>query len=228
MARFTGGDDRCYNNVFLREKGDTRSDEPYYEDFFGNAILKPEDITPRSNAVMTYPVGTAVYNNCPGPDDEKPWERMQRMFAAMAAAAAQPPKPQTEKKDDEKPYASLSAPEPLAVYIENNVYFNKALAYKKEKGAKLYENSGVEYAIDRQSMKVVIDITNPELLTKNAADIITTDLLGFGFQSEQLFEKPDATPYCFDTDFFGNPRGGSAVPGPFQVTGKQKFEFSFD
>jgi len=226
MARFTGGDDRCYNNVFLREKGDTRPDEPYYEDFFGNGILKPEEITPRSNAVLTYPVGTAVYNNCPGPDDEKPWERMQRMFAAMARP--QPPKPQPEKKDDnEKPYASLSAPEPLAVYIENNVYFNKALAYKKEKGAKLYEDSGVEYAIDRQAMRVVIDITNPELLTENAADIITTDILGYGFQSEQLFEKPDATPYCFDTDFFGNPRGSSAVPGPFQVTGKQKIEFSF-
>jgi hypothetical protein len=228
MNRFTGGDDRYYNNVFLREKGDTRSDEPYYEGFFGGNILKPEEITPRSGAFLSYPVGTAVYNNCPGPDDEKPWERMRRMFAA----GAQPPKPQPvkpDKTDEEgKPaYASLSAPAPLAVYIENNVYFNRALAYNKEKGAKVYEASGIEYSIDRESKRIVIDITNPEMLIESAADIITTEKLGFGFQTEQLFEKPDGTPYCFDTDFFGKSRGNSAVPGPFQVTGKKKFEFSF-
>ena len=228
MARFTGGDDRYYNNIFLRAKGDTRSDEPYLEAFFGNNIVTPEEITPFTNAVLTYPVGTAVYNKCPGPDDEKPWDKIRRMFAA----GGQPPKPQKEGEDnneeEEKPtYASLSNPDPLAVYIENNVYFNRALAYKKEKGAKLYEASGIEYFIDREAHKVVIDIINPDLLIDNASDIITTEILGAGFQTEQLFEKPDGTPYFFDTDFFGTPCGHRAVPGPFQITGKQKFEFYF-
>lgn len=230
MTNFTGGDDRYYNNVFLREKGDTRSDEPYHESFFSGEKLNPDEITPFSGAFLSYPVGTAVYNNCPGPDDEKPWERAKKLFAI----GAQPPKPQEEKSDDNdedeaaKPaYASLAAPSPLAVYIENNVYFNRALSYKKEKGAKLYEDSGIEYTIDWEDKKVIIEITNPEMLIESAADIITTEKLGFGFHTEQLFEKPDETPYCFDTDFFGNPRGESAIPGPFHVTGKQKFEFSF-
>src|SRR5699024_9936516 len=74
MTNFTGGDDRYYNNVFLREKGDTRSDEPYNESFFSGDRLDPDEITPFSGAFLSYPVGTAVYNNCPGPDDEKPWE----------------------------------------------------------------------------------------------------------------------------------------------------------
>jgi hypothetical protein len=228
MTRFTGGDDRYYNNVFLREKGDTRSDEPYLEAFFGNNIVTPEEITPFTNAVLTYPVGTAVYNDCPGPEDEKPWDKIRRIFAAGGPPTKPKVKEAEDKDEEEKPsYANFANPDPLAVYIQNNVYFNRALAYKKEKGAKLYENSALEYAIDREAQKVTIDITNPEMLTENAADIITTEILGFGFQTEQLFEKPDGTPYCFDTDFFGNSRGNSAVPGPFQVTGKEKFEFSF-
>ncbi len=223
MARFTGGDDRYYNNVFLREKGDTRSDEPYLEEFFSNRALTPEEINPFTSAFSSYPVGTAVYNNCPGPDDEKPWDKIRKYFEAMA-------KPE-ESDDTDKPekpsYASLSKPDPLAVYIQNNVYFNKALAYKKEKDAKLFEGSGIEFTIDRENQRVVINITNPEMLMDNAVEIITTECLGFGFQTEQLFEKPDGAPYCFDTDFFGNPRDKSAIPGPFQVTGKHQFEFSF-
>ncbi len=202
MTRFTGGDDRYYNNIFLREKGDTRSDEPYFEAFFGNNILKPEEITPFASPVLTYPVGTAVYNNCPAVEDNK--------------------------EEEEKPsYASLANPDPLAVYIENNVYFNRALAYKKEKGAKLYQDSGVEYKIDREKKIVIIDITKPEMLIENAGDIITTDILGYGYQTEQLFEKPDGTPYSFNSDFFGNSRVEGAVPGPFQIKGKERFEFSF-
>lgn len=228
MTRFTGGDDRYYNNVFLREKDDTRSNEPYYESFFGNNTLTQEEITPFSGAFLSYPVGTAVYNNCPGPEDEKPWVKIRRMLEA----ATQPTRPQSDKPDDKdeegKPaYASLSAPDPLAVYMENNVYFNKAIAYKKEKGAKLFEGSGIEYTIDRDKKKVVIDITQPEMLIDSAADIITTNKLGYGFQTEQLFEMPDGTPYCFDIDFFGASRENGAVPGPFQVTGKQRHEFSF-
>jgi len=60
MYRFTGGDDRYCNNIFLRKKDDTRTDEPYWESFFGNDILKPEDIKPNTCAFMSYPVGTAV------------------------------------------------------------------------------------------------------------------------------------------------------------------------
>ena len=118
-------------------------------------------------------------------------------------------------------------PNPHPVFIENNVYFNRALPCKKEKGAKVYEDSGIEYTIDRENKKVVIEITKPEMLVESAGETITTAKLGYGFETEQLFEKPDGTPYCFDTDFFGEPRGAKAVPGPFHVDGKKRYEFSF-
>ena len=227
MTNFSGGDDRYYNNIFLRKKDDERSDEPYYEGFFGGNILKPEEITPFSGAFLSYPVGTAVYNEYPGEDDEKPWERIRRMIAAGERPVRPKPENKEKKDEDDKPFVSLSGPAPYAVYIENNVYFNRAIPYTKEKGAKVYETSGIEYTIDRENHKLIIEITNPDLLIESAADIITTQKLGAGFHTEQLFEQPDGNPYCFDTDFFGNSRANGAIPGPFQVTEKQRFEFSF-
>src|SRR5690625_4875451 len=133
-----------------------------------------------------------------------------------------------EEDDEGKPaYASLSKDAPLAIYVENNVYFNSALAYKKEKGAKLFDDSALEFTIDRDNKKVVIDINKPELLDKSAADIIDTDKLGLCFHTEQLFEKPYGTPYRFDTDFESESRGKKSIPGPFQVTDKKQIELSF-
>jgi hypothetical protein len=203
MMRFVGGDDRYYNNVFIREDGDTRSDEPRYENFWDNAPIPEEDLPNHWSAVIGYPVGTASYNKCPTPEEAK------------------------EIKMQKPSYASLSAPKPVPVYMENNEYFNNAQPCKNETGAKVYPTSGVTWEVDREKKKVVIMITNPEMLTQNAAGIITTEILGFSFQSEQLFENPDGTPYVFDTDFNGKPRGAKAIPGPFQVGGAEIFEVSF-
>ena len=224
MTHFTGGDDRYYNNIFLRPKDDWRKDEPIYQTFFGNDILKEDEIETAQAPFLAYPVGTAVFKDFPGEDDEKPWERMRRFFNKGSEANQA-----TDEEDDEgKPaYASLSKDAPLAIYVENNVYFNRALAYQKEKGAKLFDDSALEFKIDRDNKKVVIDITKPELLEESAAEIIDTAKLGFGFHTEQLFEKPDGTPYRFDTDFNGEPRGEKAIPGPFQVTDKQQIVMSF-
>ena len=225
MTRFTGGDDRFYNNIFLRPKDDPRSDEPIHVTFFGNDILKEDEVKNALAPFLSYPVGTAVFNDYPGANDEKPWERMRKFFET-----GEEPEKTTENDEDEevKPaFASLSKDAPLAIYVENNVYFNRALAYKKEKGAKLFDDSGLEFVIDRDNKKVVIDITKPELLIDSVAEIIDTDKLGSGFHTEQLFEKPDGTAYRFDTDFEGNSRGEQAIPGPFQVTGEKQIEISF-
>ena len=71
------------------------------------------------------------------------------------------PKPQDEKNDDndeegQPSFVSLSAPSPLPVYIANNVYFNRAIPYKKEKGAKVYEDSGIEYTIDWKTKRLLL------------------------------------------------------------------------
>ena len=49
--------------------------------------------------------------------------------------------------------------------------------------------------------------------------IICTETLGKAFEPEEPFENPDGTSIQFDSDYFGNHRGVSAVPGPFAQPG---------
>ena len=58
--------------------------------------------------------------------------------------------------------------------------------------------------------------TNLYSKLKNFKDqIITSDFLGNAFEPEQRFENPDGTEIVFNRDYFGNPRGLEAIPGPF-------------
>ena len=47
--------------------------------------------------------------------------------------------------------------------------------------------------------------------------IITSNILGKAFEPEQRFEAPDGSDLVLDTDFFGNKREGSIIPGPFSA-----------
>ena len=54
--------------------------------------------------------------------------------------------------------------------------------------------------------------------------MITSDVLGYAFEPEQRFENPDGTAITFDTDYLGEHRGLSVMPGPFasaEAAGKQ-------
>ena len=63
--------------------------------------------------------------------------------------------------------------------------------------------------------KPVLESNIYALLKDFRAGIITTETLGRAFEPEECFENTDGTPITFDTDFFGDHRGLSALPGPF-------------
>ncbi len=84
-ANIMGGDDRYYNNIFLRD--DDANNEPVPMGFFEHLPLKPRtqeeedaekkakmDGLPTKNNAMLYPVGLRSYDEYPGPDD-KFWEK---------------------------------------------------------------------------------------------------------------------------------------------------------
>ena len=58
-------------------------------------------------------------------------------------------------------------------------------------------------------------------LDTNLADYLPTcqmidsNTLGLAFEPEERFETPEGEDIVFDTDFYGNKRGVSPVPGPF-------------
>jgi len=195
---FPGGDDRYYNNVFLRPENDDTPDEPMTRSFFGNAPLEDTEGFSGALTYTAYPVGTAVYTQYPCEDDEKPW-------------ATKPVKEQAK----------------LPVFMENNLYLNNALPYPKEKNAMTDKGSGIDFTIDPENKKLTIYITKPKLFIKNTGKIITTEILGSGLQAEMPFENPDGTPLIMDRDFYNRPRNNKPTPGPFQIASTEVIEIFF-
>jgi len=198
---FMGGDDRFYNNVFLRTENDDTPDEPMPRAFFGNAPVVVTEGFLGAQQYMAYPVGTAVYTGYPDFSEKKPWERE--------------PRPMSWEQ------------EKLPVCMEGNLYLNKALPYPKEKNPAVKNGSGMTFNIDRENKKVVFTITDPEPFKKCNGNIVTTDILGHGFQAEMPFEKPDGTPHVINYDFFNEWRDKSPSPGPFEISEAKKIEISY-
>lgn len=197
---FEGGDDRYYNNLFIREKDDKTPNKPIVRSFFGNEEVPETEGFLGAQQYNAYPVGTAVYSKYPTDEEEKPWQKSW----------------EARKEMEETKFA---------IFVEDNLYFNNALPYPKETRPKVEAGSGIAFSIKEN--KIIFNITNSKLFTKNHGRIITTELLGFGFQAEMPFEKPDGTPFILDTDFFGNPRGENPTPGPFQVKENGTFEILY-
>jgi hypothetical protein len=198
---FMGGDDRFYNNVFLRPDNDDTPDEPMTRSFFGNAPVAESEGFLGAQQYTAYPVGTAVYTDYPCTDDEKPWERE--------------PRPKTWEQ------------EKLPVIISNNLYFNKALPCPKEKNAVVENGTGILFEIDRENKKVIFSITDPKPFKKGMSLLVDTDVLGHGFQAEMPFENPDGTPHIIDYDFFNKCRNIHPTPGPFQIDKAETIEISY-
>ena len=198
VMMFPGGDDRYYNNVFLRPENDDTPNEPMTRSFFGNEPLEETEGFLGALSYTAYPVGTAVYTGYPDENDAKPWD--------------------TKPVDDKAKFP---------VFIENNLYINNALPYPKEIKAFIGKNSGFDFTIDKEARKIVFIITDPKLFTNSAGKIITTDILGYGFQAEMFFENPDGTPFIMDKDFYGRPRDGKNTPGPFQINAAGAIEIYY-
>jgi len=198
VMMFPGGDDRYYNNVFLRPENDNTPDKPIRRSFFGNEPLEETEGFLGALTYIAYPVGTAVYTGYPDENDEKPWET-------------------TPIKEQAK----------FPVFINNNLYLNNALPYPKEKKAFCRKSTGFDFTIDTEDKKIVFYITDPKIFSSAAGQIITTKILGEGFQAEMFFEKPDGTPFVMDTDFYGRPREGKPTPGPFQVKSAEAIEIFY-
>ena len=205
-----GGDDRFCNNIFLRD-GDM-DDEPKPMGFFEHLPLKPKtqeeleadkkakmDGLPTKNDATLYPVGMRSYESYPDPDN-KFWE---------------------------KPFSPAMFEAHIPCMIEGNLYLNSARPTSWEKNSTEYAQTGIEFCCFPGAGRAEVTICEPELISSKKVDIITTDKLGKTYNSEMLFENPDGTPYTFDTDFFGNKRTGSAMPGPFEIDSGDKKTIEF-
>jgi hypothetical protein len=222
VMTIAGGDERCYNNLFVGDKDVDLPEEP--ASLFSNISLSrlPPEVAKDTRSYIRKPMGTSQYDDCPSMDDPKPWERT-------------PPKPDPSRLPD----ASL-LPAPirnhayrpgmssgmmrmdaatLPVSIKHNVYLNGAKPYVREPDPVVTRECGVEVKIDNQNSKVVVAIARPSLLKCPTSELVTTKLLGMNHHAEMLYEEKDGTPYMLDKDLLGKQRSAKPTAGPFELSG---------
>ncbi len=203
-----GGDDRYYQNVFLRD--DDSTEEPLPMGFFEHLPLperSPEELEadkqakmdglPTKNNATLYPVGLRSYDDYPGPDD-KFWE---------------------------KPFSPKLFSAHLPNWIKNNLYLNSARPSVIDEGALEKKESGIQFqfAPDCSGVTVTVD---PKVLRGLSTVLVTSDLLGKSYHAEERFEEPDGSAYVFDHDYFGNVRPAqNPMPGPFEIAGDAPVTF---
>ena len=102
----------------------------------------------------------------------------------------------------------------LPVWVGGNAYFNGATVCKHEKDMLIDSDNkayakivvdGDSYSLDTNLLSLLGDFKNKVMCTED---------LGCAFEPEQRFESPDGSDIIFDTDYFGNKRDASAIPGP--------------
>ncbi|MFC6651671.1 DUF1565 domain-containing protein [Paenibacillus rhizoplanae] len=211
-SNFTGGDDRYYNNIFLRDEDTDNEVVPMT--FFEHLPLAPReqlndngervmDGIPDNSRCYLHPVGLGGYDEHPNALDKQWWEYTREEIKALI--------------DSGKPFHPEQIALPVA--IQGNLYLKDAVPGTHEPNVKVYADKGLEIEVDPASGKVQVHIVNPELLRAAAPTVVTTNLLGRSYHAEMRYEEPDGSAYRFDRDFFGKQRPDSNVtPGPFELT----------
>lgn len=211
-SNIAGGDDRYYNNIFLRDEDTDNEVVPMT--FFEHLPLTPReqlndngervmDGIPDNSRCYLHPVGLGGYDEHPNALHKQWWELTKEEIKAMI--------------DSGKPFHPEQMALPVA--IQGNLYLKDAVPGAHEPNAKVYADKGIEIEVDPASGKVQVHIVNPELLRAAAPTVVTTNLLGRSYHAEMCYEEPDGSAYRFDRDFFGKQRPDSNVtPGPFELS----------
>lgn len=102
----------------------------------------------------------------------------------------------------------------LPVWCSGNVYFNGAKAWKKEQKNLVDTENKVSVELVEEDGKYTLKTNLYEYLGSFKDGIITSDILGKAFEPEQRYENRDGSDIVFNTDYLGNHRGLSTIPGP--------------
>ncbi len=103
---------------------------------------------------------------------------------------------------------------PLPVWTGGNVFFNGARACDIEENGTVDGEHKVSVELCKDDAgKYFVRTDLMQYLPE--ASIITSDTLKEAFEPEERFEAPDGSDIVFDTDYYGNRRGGVTVAGPF-------------
>ena len=114
----------------------------------------------------------------------------------------------------------------LPVYINSNLYFNKAKPFDRELDN--FENREFvpKISIEKKKNSYYLNFEIDDSFKKVKTSLVNTNILGTAFQSESAFENKDASPMVLDTDILNNKRNVlNPIVGPFEKIKKGKNYF---
>lgn len=103
----------------------------------------------------------------------------------------------------------------LPVWADGNVYLAGAKAWKKEKHNLVKDDADVQIELLEEDGQYRLSTNLYDYLDGFTTGIINSDVLGKAFEPEQRFEERDGSDIVFQSDYLGNHRGVSTIPGPF-------------
>ncbi len=114
----------------------------------------------------------------------------------------------------------------LPVWIDGNVYYNKAVPYNSEVN-KIVDNSfKADYSMTEEGNQVYLTINLDDGNKGLKTHLITTSLLGKAKMAKEAYENPDGTAIKIDRDYFGKKRSElNPSAGPFENPGKGRLRF---
>ena len=77
-------------------------------------------------------------------------------------------------------------------------------------------------SIEREGEALYINLEIDNSYKGINTELITTDVMGTAFQSEEAFENNDSSPVSIDIDINGHKRNNSPTVGPFEMLKKGK------
>ena len=223
------------NNIMLSEKSiiNVSQGTAYLHNLItGNILMRlaPSRFTP-----YHFPHSTAIaglmginhgddhfYNNifsCNTPTNNK------QLFTGLNAFNGFPLSGDSWFQNMKRPndFAALKLP----VFIESNLYYNKALPFNREQINIVNANFDPSASIYQFGNKVFLKISIDKSYKKLETRLITTAVLGSAFQTETPFENTDGSKLAINSDFSNNQRSPkSPKPGPFELLkiGENKIE----
>lgn len=218
-SNITGGDDRYFNNIFLGD-GDGNK-EPVPITFFEHLPLKNREASeagekkvmdgvPDDSICYLHPVGLGGYNQHPNANEKQWWDMTKEEIAELGDAAD----------------AILVGNAVLPVSMDGNLYLNGAVPSKHEPNARTLNQKVIRIDTNPADGTVHVKIEKSALSPDYSQAEVTTEVLGKTYHADMAFEKPNSSPYRFDTDYFGNNQSDSHVtPGPFRLDENSSLTF---
>lgn len=102
---------------------------------------------------------------------------------------------------------------PQPVYIEENAYAGYDKPCRTERSPVFAD--GMRASLDAENGEWILTLTVPASVADANCMPVTTARLGTPRITEEAYETPDGEEIDFTSDFFGTPRAGAVIPGPF-------------